>query len=112
MNYNPDIRRRRSIRLAGYDYSQSGMYFVTIVTQGRWCCFGDAVCEKVRLNDAGRMACRVWKELPTRFLNIDVDYFVVMPNHLHGIIVIRDDETGVEDGATAGDYVRECSGSL
>ena len=101
MNYDPNLPRRRSTRLAGYDYSQVGAYFVTIVTHGRSCCFGDADSGEMRLSDAGRMACRVWKELPARFVGIEMDYFIVMPNHLHGIIIIHDGEAGVKHQPTA-----------
>ena len=87
MNHTPDIHRRRSIRLKGYDYSRTGAYFVTIVTQGRTCRFGDVSGEEMCLNDAGRMACRLWESLPLHFPGIEIDAFIVMPNHIHGIIV-------------------------
>ena len=86
--YAPDSRRRRSIRLRGYDYSQVGAYFVTVVVQGRACLFGDVIGEEMRLNDAGEMIRRVWQELPGRFPGIALDTFILMPNHLHGIISI------------------------
>ena len=89
MNHDPGIRGRRSIRLKGYDYSQPGAYFVTIVTQDRLCLFGDVVGGTVRLNDAGRLAQAAWERLPCRFPGIDLDAFVVMPNHIHGIIAIN-----------------------
>ena len=100
MNHNPDVHRRRSNRLAGYDYSLAGRYFVTIVTEGRSCCFGEVAGDEMRLNDAGQMACRTWEELPERFAGIKMDYFVVMPNHLHGIVVLSRSPTGAEDRAT------------
>ena len=81
-------RRRRSIRLKGHDYSRAGAYFVTIVTQGRLCVFGEVVGEQMRLNEAGAMAQAMWEALPRRFPGIDVDAFVVMPNHIHGIVII------------------------
>ena len=89
MAYNPEIHRRRSLRLKGYDYTHVGAYFVTIVTQGRLCLFGEIVGKEMRLNEAGEMVCRIWKALPQRFPSIEIDLFVVMPNHLHGIIVIN-----------------------
>ena len=89
MNHHPGIRRRHSIRLKGYDYSQPGAYFVTIVTQDRLCLFGDVVGGTVRLNGAGRLAQAAWERLPCRFPGIDLDAFVVMPNHIHGIIAIN-----------------------
>ena len=83
-----DSQRRRSIRLRGYDYAQAGAYFVTMVVQGRACLFGDMISEEMQLNDAGEMIQRVWQELPGRFPGIALDTFIVMPNHLHGIISI------------------------
>ena len=83
-----DQRHRRSIRMRGYDYSQPGAYFVTIVTQGRECVFGEIVDGETRLNPAGQMIATVWGDLPVRFPFVQMDAFVVMPNHLHGIIVL------------------------
>jgi putative transposase len=81
---------RRSIRLKGYDYTQAGAYFATICTQNRACLFGDVVDGVMRLNGAGRMVAVEWALLPKRFPNVQLDAMVVMPNHLHGIIVITD----------------------
>ena len=89
MGYNREIPRRRSLRLKGYDYTQVGAYFVTIATQQRLCLFGEIVDKEMRLNEAGKMVCRVWETLPQRFSAIEMGMFVVMPNHLHGIIVIN-----------------------
>ena len=86
--YGPDRRPRRSLRLKAYDYPRAGAYFVTVVVQGRPLLFGDVVDGEMRLNDAGKMAQRVWEEMPGRFPTIDTDAFVVMPNHIHGIIVV------------------------
>lgn len=81
-------RSRRSIRLRGYDYSQAGAYFMTICTQNRECLFGEIVDGEMRLNAAGEMVQTVWDEIPAHYPGIDIDEFVVMPNHIHGIIVI------------------------
>jgi REP element-mobilizing transposase RayT len=86
--YDPDLHHRRSLRLKGYDYSQAGAYFVTICTQNRECTFGGVDDGELRLNDAGRVVWSVWDELPPRFPGLELDAFVVMPNHVHGIIVI------------------------
>ncbi len=91
MKYDPKIHHRRSIRLKGYDYRRAGGYFVTIVTQGRDMLFGEVVNGEMILNDAGEMIVRWWLELPNKFPNVNVDIFVVMPNHFHGIIFIIDD---------------------
>jgi len=88
MKYNPNIHNRRSIRLKGYDYSQAGAYFVTICTQNREYMFGDVVDGKMVLNDAGRMVQTVWDEIPENYCGIGIDEFVIMPDHVHGIIVL------------------------
>lgn len=84
--YNPEKHHRRSIRLKEFDYKQSGAYFVTICTQNRKCLFGKAADGGIQLSDSGRTVQRTWQELPSRFSNISLDAFVVMPNHIHGII--------------------------
>jgi putative transposase len=88
MKYNPDIHHRRSIRLKHYDYSQSGAYFVTICTQNKTCLFGDLIDGQMILNGPGRMLQKEWDTLSERFSEIELDAFVVMPNHIHGIIFI------------------------
>jgi REP element-mobilizing transposase RayT len=90
MRYNPDIYHRRSIRLKGYDYSQHGYYFVTVCTQGRWCLFGEIEKDRMVLNDSGKMVGRWWNELKNKYANVEIDEYVVMPNHCHGIINIVD----------------------
>jgi len=79
---------RRSIRLKDYDYAQPGGYFVTIVTQSRKCLFGEIVEAEMRLNDAGRIIQTTWDDLPNHYANVEIDTFVVMPNHIHGIVVL------------------------
>ncbi len=81
---------RRSIRLKGYDYSQPGAYFVTIVTQDRACLFGAVVDGAMRLNAFGEIVTWTWYDLPNHAPNVALDAFVVMPNHVHGIVVITD----------------------
>lgn len=99
MTYEPGKHRRRSIRLKGYDYSKSGAYFITIVTRNRACLFGKVVNGEIRLNDAGRMVVTEWEMIPERFPTVALDAFIVMPNHVHGIIVITNAAI-VHDGAT------------
>ena len=82
-------RQRRSIRLHGYDYTQAGAYFITICTQGRECLFGNIVDGQMRSNDSGQMAVTIWGGLPIRFNHIELDAFVMMPNHMHGIFVLH-----------------------
>ena len=90
MEYNPEIHHRRSIRFKGYDYSETGAYFVTIGTQNRECLFGVVCDEKILLNGPGEMVLRIWNELPFYYNRINIDEFQIMPNHIHGIIVITD----------------------
>jgi REP element-mobilizing transposase RayT len=86
MKYDPQIHHRRSIRLKGYDYSQSGLYFITICIQNRECLLGKIEQNLMILNPAGEMVKQMWQQLPQRFPHIQIDEFAVMPNHLHGII--------------------------
>ncbi|NCC26025.1 MAG: transposase [Deltaproteobacteria bacterium] len=81
-------RNRRSIRLQGYDYSQAGAYFVTICTQNRECLFGEIENGEMRLNDAGRMVADEWLKTAEIRDEIELDEWVVMPNHFHGIVVV------------------------
>jgi REP element-mobilizing transposase RayT len=90
VKYDPAKHHRRSIRLKEYDYTKAGAYFLTIVTQDRVCLFGEVVDGEMRLNDVGDMVHQEWTNLPNRFPNIDLDAFIVMPNHIHGIIAITD----------------------
>ena len=79
---------RKSLRLPEYDYSSAGFYYVTLCTQARLCLFGEISNAKMHLNEAGIMVNDVWKNLPTRFPNLQLDAFVVMPNHFHAIVII------------------------
>ena len=96
MPYNPQIHHRRSIRLKGYDYSQAGAYFITICCQNRICRFGKIDVREplsdsqMMLNENGTIAHNEWNKLPERFTNIELDVFQIMPNHMHGIIVLND----------------------
>jgi putative transposase len=81
---------RRSLRLKGYDYTRAGAYFVTICAQDKACLFGSVVGGCMCLNDAGHMLILLWNDIPARFAEVELDAFVVMPNHLHGIIVLPD----------------------
>ena len=82
--------RRNSYRLEGYDYSQAGCYFVTVCTQGNVNRLGDIVNEKMCLNETGHVVAESWKWLEKRYNNVGLDSWVVMPNHLHGIVIIHD----------------------
>ena len=102
MTYDPDRHQRRSIRLRGYDYAQAGAYFVTICTQDRHALFGGIAGGALLLNDAGRMVERWWDELNHKFPSAVFDTFVVMPDHIHGIIAIT---TPGGDTVAGGDTV-------
>lgn len=127
MTYNPQHHHRRSIRLKGYDYSQEGLYYITICVQNRECLFGDITvgaypCGRlnpnnqshehaptVQLNDAGIMVEKQWLALTDRFPNVQLHEYVIMPNHFHGILEIVPDVgayvgVGVV-GANVGAYV-------
>jgi putative transposase len=86
MKYNPSVHHRKSIRLKGYDYSQEGLYFITICTHNRECWFGDIIDKEIILNDAGKIAEECWGKIPEHFPNAVLHEHVVMPNHVHGII--------------------------
>jgi len=86
MTFNCDIHHRRSIRLKSYDYAQPGLYFVTLCAQHRKCIFGKIVAGEMHLSPIGHCALVEWQKLPDRFANIQLDAFVVMPNHIHLII--------------------------
>ncbi|MDW8181915.1 MAG: transposase [Anaerolineae bacterium] len=86
--YDPNRHHRRSIRLKGYDYTQPGAYFVTLVTHERAHLFGAVVDGAMQLNEAGRIAEQCWKAIPHHFPHVTLDVFVIMPNHIHGILWI------------------------
>jgi len=90
MGYDPQKHHRRSIRLKGYDYTAPGAYFVTICTQDRVQMFGEVVGGDMRLNPHGRVVDTYWSRIPRYFPHVTLDAWVVMPNHVHGIIVITD----------------------
>lgn len=89
--YNPDIHHRRSIRLQGYDYAQVAAYFVTICTLNRQYFFGEVIDGEMWLNDQGRIVEEEWAQTAVVRPNVVLDAFVVMPNHVHGIVVIQND---------------------
>src|SRR5574340_1231665 len=94
MTYDPDIHKRRSIRLRDWDYSQTGAYFVTICTKDKKCFFGDITDGEMRLNEYGRIVEREWAQTHDLRQNVHIDEFVVMPNHFHGILVMEDSGRG------------------
>ncbi|MCX6145219.1 MAG: hypothetical protein NTZ35_18600, partial [Ignavibacteriales bacterium] len=91
---SPRFHNRKEIRLKGFDYSSPGEYFVTICTKGREDLFGKIADDGIVLNSIGAIAVGCWNELPTHYPNVELDEFVVMPNHIHGIIRIVDNPVG------------------
>ena len=81
---------RQSIRLRGYDYSASGAYFITLCTQNRERLFGKIVRGEMHLNAAGRIAQHGWEQIRVHFPHVELDAFVIMPDHVHGIVWIND----------------------
>jgi len=90
MKYNPLIHHRRSIRLKGYDYSKAGAYFITICCEDRLHRFGTVSGNEMILNESGTIAYHEWINLADRFSNFELDVFQIMPNHMHGIIILSD----------------------
>lgn len=124
MKYDPDKHQRRSMRLPSYNYAAPGADFVTICAYGGACLFGEVVDGAMSLGDYGRVVATMWQRIPRHFPHVGLDEWVVMPNHVHGIIVIlgapgtgdafpggRSREEGVtpdeSTAATEGDY-EEC----
>ena len=89
-SYDPLHHHRHTIRLQGYDYAQPGAYFVTICTYNRVCSFGEVAGGQMQLNDWGRVVAECWSVIPTHFVHVVLDEWVVMPNHVHGIVVITE----------------------
>ena len=95
--------RRRSLRLPNYDYSQAGAYFITVCTHGRELLFGDVIDSEMELNELGRIAAQEWLKSARLRDEIALDAWAVMPNHVHGIVLITDDRgKGDRPAAPAG----------
>jgi len=90
MVYNPDMHHRRSIRVKGYDYSSAGAYFVTLCTRNRQCLFGEIVGGEMCLNAMGKIVAEEWVKTGLIRQENELDAWVVMPNHLHGIVMVLD----------------------
>ena len=90
MNKSPILMQRKSTRLKGYEYAQSGYYFVTLCTYERRCLFGKIEDFQFIPSGIGVLATNCWEQIPKHFPHVELDLFAVMPNHLHGIVQIRD----------------------
>lgn len=92
--FDPKIHHRRSIRLQGYDYSSEGAYYVTIVVQEREYLFGEVIDKEMYINEYGEIVQKWWDEISIHFPNVELGAFVIMPNHVHGIIFITTHRRG------------------
>jgi REP element-mobilizing transposase RayT len=90
MKNKQELQYRRSIRLKDYDYASPGIYFLTISTKDRKELFGEIISGQILLNELGSTIEAVWKAIPERNSVVGIDEFVIMPNHLHGLIEIQD----------------------
>ena len=100
MTFNPDIHKRRSIRLKDYDYAEAGAYFVTLCSWQRECLFGDILDGEIQLNRFGEVVADSWHWLTSQYPYVELDEWAAMPNHLHGIIVIAADKGGSRTAPT------------
>ena len=91
MAYNPDIHHRRSIRLKGFDYTSDGFYFVTLCCHNRQRLFGRIANGIMILNEAGKVADKCWQSIPEHYLHAVLHEYVIMPDHIHGIIELSSD---------------------
>ncbi len=105
MKYNPNRHHRRSTRLKAFDYSSAGAYFITICTLERECVLSEILNGESVLSKAGLEVARVWDALPERFPTLELDEFVVMPNHIHGIMVLE--PSGAEGAASSAPTIGE-----
>jgi REP element-mobilizing transposase RayT len=86
---NPHNQNRVSVRLKGFDYTKPGAYFITVSTFQRKCLFGEIQNGLMQSNEYGEIVYSIWEQIPEHFMIVKLDAFVVMPNHVHGIIVIN-----------------------
>ncbi len=106
MSYDPQKHHRRSIRMRSYDYSDPGAYFVTICTDERRHLFGEIIDDEMRLNDVGQAVRWIWNTIPERFPRVELDQHIIMPNHIHGTIVLHAYEGAMNCAPTLGLILR------
>jgi len=104
------IQRRRSIRLPGYDYTHPGAYFVTICSHEYKPIFGKVLNGEMKLNESGQIVIKCWAQLPSHFPQVELNAFIVMPNHIHGIINITRKNVGATHASPLQTEVRTRSG--
>ena len=110
--FDPEKHHRRSIRVKGYDYSSEGAYYVTLVTYRRDCLFGEIVNEEMILNGFGKIAAECWRAISDHFPFVELGAYVVMPNHVHGIIVINNGRGTIYRAPTIEQFGKPTVGSL
>lgn len=107
MSYDLAVHHRRSIRLQGYDYSHIGSYFITICTYNHDALFGKIDDGAMQLNEIGQIINLTWLDLANHIQNIELGPFVIMPNHIHGIVNIIDRSESVSVGMNREDILRK-----
>jgi len=111
MPYNPEIHKRHSIRLKGYDYTKEGLYFITICIKNRECLLGIIENGEMELNEIGIIANQFWIEIPNHYPQVKLHEHIVMPNHLHGIIEIVGNDVGICHGKSLRDTTNNTVGT-
>jgi len=112
MPYDKQKHRRRSIRLPGYDYTSTGAYFVTICVHGWECLLGEVVDAVMRPSEFGQVVSRYWMRIPVHVAHVELDEWVVMPNHIHGIIMITGRGEASPEGVSSADRLTPGEGRL
>ncbi len=107
MLFSNKIHNRRSIRLPDYDYSKPGTYFVTLCVRNRECLFGTVIDNKMVLNEAGQWVKKCWADIPVHFPFVRTDEFIIMPNHIHGILLLCDIHVGAKNLSPLQNFTRK-----
>ena len=108
----PGLPVRRSVRLRGFDYRSVGAYFITIRTRNRECLLGSVVSDNIVLSPIGEVVAAAWHAIPRHFPTVELDAFIVMPNHAHGILAITAPRRGTACRAPTGGFGRPVPGSM
>ncbi len=95
MKFNPDKHHRRSVRLRGYDYSRPGAYFVTVCSYGKQAIYGEILGNDVCLSDLGEIVNSSWLRIPKHFPSVKLDEFVIMPDHIHAVLMLTEPANAV-----------------
>ena len=116
MKFEPEKHHRQSIRLRNYNYSQPGYYFLTICTHQKQCWFGEIKNDRMYLNQIGKIVAEEWLNTPKIRPNFQLDQWVIMPNHLHGIVIINESlnllgDRNVSEQKTFGEGNRDILGA-